>query len=254
LASVLALVGFKAPVFPGMPALPTMVTTTGAVATAMAFGLFGRRRRDDDPSDDILAAGASHGVKVVPLELAVAGAANPSSPGAGDGQASPTADPSAVVEADDLEAMMPRWRRPSLMLARKADPVRDSTPAPRLTFDQGLVGPLDGRERRVIRYRVVRLLDTPDELRGVEIGYLDQGDEVQLIEKYGAYWQVLCPDGQQGWLHKMTLGEIVGDERPVGDGPVATMPIDADSWTMAEANVDGDVLDAYLASRRRRDA
>ena len=69
---------------------------------------------------------------------------------------------------------MPRWRRPSLLQARKADPIRDTTPAPRLTFDQGLVGPLDGRERRVIRYRVVRLLDSPDELRGAEIGYLDR--------------------------------------------------------------------------------
>ena len=64
---------------------------------------------------------------------------------------------------------MPRWRRPSLLQARKNDPIRDNTPAPRLTFDQGLVGPLDGREGRAIRYRVVRLLDSPDELRGAEI-------------------------------------------------------------------------------------
>jgi hypothetical protein len=132
------------------------------------------------------------------------------------------------------------------------DPIRDSqTQAPRLTFDEGLVGPLDGRERRVIRYRVVRLLDTPDELRGVEIGYLDQGDEVQLLEKYGAYWLVLCPDGRQGWLHKMTLGDMPQDEQPADRGPVATMHTAADSWTMGEADIDSDVLEAYLASRRR---
>ena len=98
-----------------------------------------------------------------------------------------------ATEAVDLELLLPRWRRPSLLQARKADPIRDATPAPRLTFDEGLVGPLAGRERRVIRYRVVRLLDSPDELRGTEIGYLDQGDEVQLLEKYGAYWLVLAP-------------------------------------------------------------
>ena len=109
-------------------------------------------------------------------------------------------------------ALLPRWRRPSLLQARKTDPIRDTDAGPRLTFDHGLVGPLDGRERRVIRYRVVRLLDSPDELRGAEIGYLDQGDEVQLLEKYGAYWLVLCPDGRQGWLHKMTLGDVVGDD------------------------------------------
>ena len=147
---------------------------------------------------------------------------------------------------------MPRWRRPSLLQARKADPIRDSMPAPRLTFDEGLTGPLDGRERRVIRYRVVRLLDSPDELRGAEIGYLDQGDEVQLLEKHGAYWLVLCPDGRQGWLHKMTLGELVEEDGPA-EGPVATMPIVADSWTMGESDIDGDVFDAYLESRRRRE-
>ena len=108
-----------------------------------------------------------------------------------------------------------------------------------------------GHERRVIRYRVVRLLDSPDELRGTEIGYLDQGDEVQLLEKYGAYWLVLSPDGQQGWLHKMVLGEIVDADGPSQDVPVATMPTVADSWTMGEADVDSDVFEAYLEARRR---
>ena len=86
----------------------------------------------------------------------------------------------------------------------------------------------------MIRYRVVRLLDSPDELRGSEIGYLDQGDEVQLLEKYGAYWLVLSPDGQQGWLHKMILGDVYEDDAPPRDGPIATMPIAAETWTMGE--------------------
>jgi hypothetical protein len=149
----------------------------------------------------------------------------------------------------DGEMAMPRWRRPSLLEARKADPVRDGVVVPRLTFDHGLVGPLDGRERRLIRYNVVRLLDTPDELRGAEIGFLDAGDEVQLLEKYGVYWLVLTPDGRQGWIHKMTLGEVVG-EAPPASAPVATMPIDADTWTMGD-DIDGDVLAAYLENRRR---
>jgi len=150
-----------------------------------------------------------------------------------------------------VELLLPRWRRPSLLQARKADPIRDTTPAPRLTFDEGLTGPLGGRERRVVRYRVVRLLDTPDELRGQEIGYLDQGDEVQLLDKYGAYCLVVAPDGQQGWLHKMTLGDVVDAEGTNRDGPSASMGMAADSWTMGEADVDSDVLEAYLESRRR---
>jgi len=194
----------------------------------MAFGIFGKRRRDGDPPapDDVLAAAASTGVGVAALAL----------------------PPESDIEA--AEAMMPRWRRPSLMLARKGDPVRDATPAPRLTFDDGLVGPLDGHERRVVRYRVVRMLDAPDELRGSEIGYLDRGDEVQLIEKYGAYWMVLTPDGRQGWVHNMTLGDVI-EEHVQPDRPVATMPLAAETWTMGESDDDTDVLEAYLESRRR---
>ena len=221
------MVGLAGPTFPSFSLGPTLLTTTGAVAAAMAFGLFGRRRRDDDDlSDEELAAAAALGLELVPA--GVTGLA--------------AADGAAVqpLAASEMEALMPRWRRPSLLQARKADPIRDATPAPRLTFDQGLVGPLDGRERRLIRYRVVRLLDSPDELRGAEIGYLDQGDEVQLLEKYGAYWLVLCPDGRQGWLHKMTLGELIVEDGRA-EGAVATMPTVADTWTMGDADVDSDV-------------
>ena len=143
---------------------------------------------------------------------------------------------------------MPRWRRPSLMEARKADPIRDAVAAPRLTFDHGLVGPLDGRERRLIRYTLVRLLDMPDELRGTEIGSLDQGDEVQLLEKRGTYWLVLCPDGAPGLDPQDDARRRRRRRRLSPSAPTATMPIAADTWTMGD-DVDGDVLSAYLESR-----
>ena len=211
-----------------MSAGPTLVTTTGTVAMAMAFGLFGKRRRDGEQpaSDVVLAAAAAVGAGVAALVVV------------------------PENESEAAEAMMPRWRRPSLIQARKADPVRDFTPTARLSFDQGLVGPLDGRERRFIRYRIVRMLDAPDELRATETGYLDRGDEVQLLEKYGAYWLVLCPDGRQGWVHNMTLGEVV-DDQVEPDRPVATMPLAADTWTMGQSDDDTDVFEAYLESRRR---
>jgi hypothetical protein len=47
----------------------------------------------------------------------------------------------------------------------------------------------------------------------------------------------------------MTLGEVIG-EPPKKDAPTATMPIDADTWTMGE-DLDHDVLAAYLENRRR---
>ena len=131
---------------------------------------------------------------------------------------------------------MPRWRRPSLLEARKANPALYVATAARLSFENGAVAADARREQRVIRYRLVRLLDAPDELRSTEIGQLDQGDEVQLLERSGSYWLVLCPDGRQGWLHKMTLGEIVTDEAPD---------------TGRSADVDDDVLSAFLSSRAR---
>ena len=100
-----------------------------------------------------------------------------------------------------------------------------------------------GLERRRIRYRLVSLLDEPDEVRGVEIGSLDEGDEVVLVEKRGTYWRVLCPDGREGWLHKMTLGDVVIDASAA-----------ADSWTSGdEAPRHGRLrgrLRAVSASRR----
>ena len=147
---------------------------------------------------------------------------------------------------------MPRWRRPSLMQARKADPIRSFTPAPRLTFDVGLTGPLAGHERRLIRYRAVRLLDSPDELRGIDIGYLDQGDEVELLEKHGAYWLRHCA----GWPARLAAQDDPRRHRrrepPTADR-VATMPLAADSWTMADADDGTSVLEAYLAARRREE-
>jgi uncharacterized membrane protein YgcG len=233
----------------GRPTVPlglvaTLVTTSGVVGATLAFGLFGKRRRDGDPPapDDVLAHNAASPLAVA----AAAGYVGDMTHGAlGD----PIAGGVKVANPMDAELALPRWRRPSLLEARKADPIRDAVEVPRLTFDHGLVGPIDGRERRLIRYNLVRLLDMPDELRGTELAFLDQGDEVQLLEKRGAYWLVLCPDGLQGWIHKMTLGDLIGDP-PVQSTPTATMPIAADTWTMGD-DVDGDVLAAYLESRRR---
>jgi hypothetical protein len=142
---------------------------------------------------------------------------------------------STVPGPVDIEAGMPRWRRPSLIEARKANPARSIASSHRMSFEEGAVDATEGRERRTIRYAVVRLLDAPDELRSAEIGQLDQGDEVLLIERSGSYWLVLCPDGRQGWLHKMTLGDIVSD--------APANPFSRE--------IDDDVLTAFLTARAR---
>jgi hypothetical protein len=216
------------PTAPVFGVVPVMITTSGAAAMAMAFLFFGKRRRDGEPPepDEVLSAAAARGTGQAATSALVGTSVVPLGP-------------------MDPDALMPRWRRPSLLEARKADPLRNGAVIQNLTFERGVVGPVEGRERRIIRYHVVRLLDAPDELRGAEIGSLLHGDEVQLIERSGTYWMVLCPDGRQGWIHKMTLGDVVGETpAPTAQETWATASADAD-------DVDDDVLTAFMAARGR---
>ncbi len=203
-------------------ATPVMVTTTGTVVVWAAFVFFGKRRRDGEPPapDEVLAAHAGTAHDPIAVEHLVP----------------PIAPVDLPPGVDPTEAGLPRWRRPSLLQARKTDPLRSAVIAASLTFADGAVQPYAGLERRRIRYRLVRLLDVPDEVRSTEIGILDEGDEVQLIDAYGAYRLVLCPDGQEGWLHRMVLGDIVRDD---------------DAGELGSDAIDDDVLAAYLATRAK---
>lgn len=135
----------------------------------------------------------------------------------------PTADPNAssdpVVaamapeQAVDPESLMPRWRRPSLLAARKADPTRLARverPALRFPSDS------DSTQRRIVRYAMVALLDRPDEVMGRQLGDLMAGDEVEVLEAGGPFWQVVCPDGVTGWVHRTTLQPMGADGQVVG--------------------------------------
>jgi hypothetical protein len=214
------------PLFPSLTS--AIITTGGTVTLLMAFGLFGKRRNDGDPPapDEVLSAAAARGTS--PANGALA---------SGLPLVMPT--PAPV----DTDLFLPRWRRPSLLAARKNDPLRSVVAEPvRLTFEtDGTTELIEGHERRRIRYRLVRLLDAPDELRSSEIGVVDEGDEVELLDRTGAYWFVLCPDGSRGWLHKMTLGERVE----------TAAESEAAEAAAAEPAVDDDVLAAYLAARGR---
>ncbi|HUQ42852.1 MAG TPA: hypothetical protein VM451_00370 [Candidatus Limnocylindria bacterium] len=130
--------------------------------------------------------------------------------------------PSTAVEAmapprqpdGDPEASMPRWRRPSLLEARRSDPTH-SGPINRspMRFGDGASADLDVR---VVRYAVVPVLDRPDEVLGLRLSDMGCGDEVQVLGSSGAFLEVLCPNGDQGWIHRTTLGQR-GPAQLVGD-------------------------------------
>ena len=138
-----------------------------------------------------------------------------------------------AAAANDPEANIPRWRRPSVQAARFADPSRyDGTRRKPMRFSAE-TAPTTA-ELRVVRYAVVPLLDRPDEVMGMLIADLLAGDELQVTESSGAYWEVVTPDGERGYVHRTTLGlpSVIGHE--AADEP----RVDAD-----------DALSALLAAR-----
>ena len=102
----------------------------------------------------------------------------------------------------DPEANMPRWRRPSLLEARRGDPSRYPTNRAPMRFTDDQIYQFDVR---IVRYAVVPLLDKPDEVLGLRIADLESGDEVQVLTAQGAFVEIHCPDGERGWVHRTTL-------------------------------------------------
>ncbi len=139
--------------------------------------------------------------------------------------------PEAVV---DPESLLPRWRRPSLLAARRADPTRVArvgrTPM-RFAVDAD-----PSPNRRVVRYAMVALLDRPDEVLGHQVSDLMSGDEVEVLDNGSSYWEVLCPDGQRGWVHRTTLGMVTADHLTLGRRPEPAVEPD-------------DILTAVLSAR-----
>jgi hypothetical protein len=173
--------------------MASLISTTTTLTLALMF--FTKKRRDEEataPDEDLAAAAASPYTVGFGLAPAFAGV----DPGTGG-----------------TDVNLPRWRRPSLLAARKSDPIRNGAEHVSLTFDGG-GGPAAGAERMEVRYRLVQLLDRPDEILGLVVDSLDQGDQVEVVEHHGTYRRVVTPDGREGWLHRMTLGEIVPEATP----------------------------------------
>jgi hypothetical protein len=68
--------------------------------------------------------------------------------------------------------------------------------------------PGKGAERVKVGYRRVRVSSKPDAVRSVELGRLERGDEVEILESYEGFLRVQTPDGITGWIQRHT---VVGD-------------------------------------------
>lgn len=173
--------------FGGVPWLPSVLLTAFSAIIGIALFAFlasrPRRRMEMVGAGpmDLLEAPAPTGQ---PALIAMAAAAAPDTP--------------------YQELGMPRWRRPSLQAARKAS-TRDIPDHVPMMF----AAPADAAIRRArVTYRLVRAYDQPDEIRGVEVAWLDRGDEVEIVAEQGRYAFVRTPNGAAGWVHRTTITEI----------------------------------------------
>lgn len=76
-----------------------------------------------------------------------------------------------------------------------------------------------GVERRTVRYRLVRIGDGEDDVRSLELGRLDRGDEVEVLAWHEGHAQIRTPEGIVGWVASATIlgsAEIVdsGADQP----------------------------------------
>lgn len=181
---------------------PIMGLVLGLVAFIVggAFAILAARRRRHKDDDRPLATAA-----------AISGGSGPA--GAAPAIGMPPAPLDELIE----EGSIPRWRRPSLRAARSASDRGVAGPTYQLAFDAAAAA---GSERRLVRYRVVRMMDGPDEIRSQEVGQLEENDEVEVLERYAGYAHVRTPVGTEGWVHRTTLGPPIGSEGPDADaGP-----------------------------------
>ena len=77
--------------------------------------------------------------------------------------------------------------------------------------------PAKGVERATVGYHQVRISSKPDALRSEELGRLDRGDEVEIVDSYEGFLQVRTPDGHRraGSCGTSTVGAPKQLARPV---------------------------------------
>jgi hypothetical protein len=187
--------------------LPTAAVLGLSVTVAGLVGMLLVGRRS-------MPKGSNANAAVAAMRVGVPAPATPDPKPDPNAASDPLVESMAPDQVVDPESLMPRWRRPSLLAARRMDPTRLAR-----VERQPLRFPATGEtssSRRIVRYAVVALLDRPDEVLGRQVADLMAGDEVEVLEAGGPFWQVGCPDGVTGWVHRTTLGAAGADNLSFG--------------------------------------
>jgi hypothetical protein len=207
-ARLLVMAGVMAAVLVGATVAGIGTTTAIAVAIVAAgvVGVVMATRRQHGPSNHEQIA-----AMMAPPVTAPAPVLTPTQATQVDVMAPPNA------QAADPEANMPRWRRPSLLEARRSDPSRQvasyRVPMRFAEHETNL-------DIRVVRYAVVPVLDRPDEVLGLQLSGLEHGDEVSVVGSSGQFVEVQCPNGERGWVHRTTLAARVVEEPEPSRSPM----------------------------------
>jgi hypothetical protein len=153
--------------------------------------LLAARRRRRRPEEAATGAGGAAVPPGVLAPSAVFAAATPP----------PSRDPAIEedLEPIDEDAPLKKTRRTSrkaaeAVMAAAAGPVRTFTgPAPK------------GVSRAKVGYRQVRISSEPDAVRSTELGRLDRGDEIEILESHEGFLRVRTPDEITGWILRHTI-------------------------------------------------
>jgi hypothetical protein len=65
--------------------------------------------------------------------------------------------------------------------------------------------PPRGVTRAKVGYRQVRISSEPDAVRSTELGRLDRGDEIEILESHEGFLQIRTPDDITGWILRHTI-------------------------------------------------
>jgi hypothetical protein len=154
-----------------------------AVAASSVFFLVGRRRRRDDepakvPKTSKVPAALPAAVVVDPMDAIV------------DEDLAPVDDDAPLKESRKAT----KRATAATAAAAVATSVR--------TFGKP---PPKGVERAMVGYRRVRISSEPDAVRSVELGRLDRGDEVEILESHEGFLRVRTPDDITGWILRHTV-------------------------------------------------